>query len=164
MVYWQPWWPWRPWWPSWPRCALPRRSLSIRVGGYLTRCAAHYRINPSDLTKRSLSESVPYVGIELLGQLKTCFFLITVYNLKTWIGKNSFPSDSEPSCVILLLIASLCSDSPPSRLKKLSTCSDIRLVGGIMDYRGFWDSSLNEMRDVPCYKGIHCFRAYKKIW
>ena len=47
------------------------RKLEVvhkEVGGYLTRCALH-KIDDESLT-HSVTQSVTYVGIELLGQLK----------------------------------------------------------------------------------------------
>ena len=51
--------------PKQVRGCLISYNLQL-VGGFPTRCV-HCRVNPSDWTK----QSVPYVGIELLGQLKS---------------------------------------------------------------------------------------------
>ena len=50
--------------------SVPCPGYPVCLGGYLTRCV-HCRIDPSDLTKLSVTQSVRYVGIELLWQLKT---------------------------------------------------------------------------------------------
>ena len=50
--------------------SVPCPGYPVRLGGYLTRCV-HCRVDPSDLTKPSVTQSVRYVGIELLSQLKT---------------------------------------------------------------------------------------------